>query len=63
MTDQYRKSGREVGPAILFFGCHSKDQDALYDSEMAEWESQGVVSVRYAFSQAPQDAKGAKHVQ
>jgi cytochrome P450/NADPH-cytochrome P450 reductase len=52
-----------VGTAILFYGCHSAAEDALYDDEMSAWQSQGVVSVRYAFSRAPADSKGCKHVQ
>lgn len=48
---------------MLFFGCHSKNEDALYDAEMAQWEAEGVVSVRYAFSRAPEESKGAKYVQ
>jgi cytochrome P450/NADPH-cytochrome P450 reductase len=58
-----RASGREVGPAVLYYGCHSKDSDALYDSELTTWESEGVVSVRCAFSRSPSDSNGCKYVQ
>jgi hypothetical protein len=58
-----RASGRDVGEAILFYGCHSKEADALYDTELTQWEKEGVVSVRHAFSRSPQESKGCKHVQ
>ena len=58
-----RASGRDVGEAILFYGCHSKEADALYDTELTKWEKQGVVSIRHAFSRSPSDSMGCKHVQ
>ncbi|KAJ9093885.1 hypothetical protein QFC21_006258 [Naganishia friedmannii] len=58
-----KASGREVGPALLFYGCHSPDTDLLYDQEMVEWQRQGVVSVRHAFSRAPAESEGCKYVQ
>jgi hypothetical protein len=58
-----RASGRDVGEAILFYGCHSKEADALYGTELTQWEKDGVVSMRHAFSRSPQESKGCKHVQ
>lgn len=58
-----RAAGREVGLALLFYGCHSPDTDLLYDAEMAEWQKQGVVEVRRAFSKAPEQSQGCRHVQ
>ena len=58
-----RKAGRNVGTAILVYGCHSSEQDALYDQEIAQWEAEGVVSVRYAFSRDAEKSHGCKHVQ
>jgi cytochrome P450/NADPH-cytochrome P450 reductase len=58
-----RQAGRDVGPALLFYGCHDPESDLLYDKEMQEWEAQGVVSVRHAFSRAPDKSKGCKYVQ
>jgi len=58
-----RASGRDVGQAILFYGCHSKEADALYDTELTKWEKEGVVSIRHAFSRSPSDSMGCKHVQ
>lgn len=58
-----RAGGREVGPALLFYGCHSPDTDLLYDAEMAEWQKQGVVKIRHAFSRANEQSEGCKYVQ
>ena len=58
-----RASGRDVGEAILFYGCHSKEADALYYTDLTKWEEEGVVSVRYAFSRSAQESKGCKHIQ
>jgi cytochrome P450 / NADPH-cytochrome P450 reductase len=43
------------GPALLFFGCDAPDVDLLYADELSSWEAQGIVSVRPAFSEAPED--------
>jgi cytochrome P450/NADPH-cytochrome P450 reductase len=50
-----RAEGVTPAPTLLFFGCDAPDVDLLYADELAEWEQQGVVSVRTAFSAAPQD--------
>ena len=47
-------SGQAVGPALLFFGCDHPDVDYLYRDEFRAWEAAGVVSVRPAFSSAPE---------
>jgi cytochrome P450/NADPH-cytochrome P450 reductase len=58
-----RASGREVGQAVLYYGCHSRESDALYDQELSRWEQEGVVSVRHTFSRSPLNSKGCKYVQ
>lgn len=58
-----RSSGRKIGKTMLFYGCRSPETDALYDEEMAEWQRQGVVTVRYAFSQSPEQSEGCKYAQ
>lgn len=58
-----KASGRDVGKTLLFYGCHSRSTDLLYDDEMAQWEQDGVVEVRHAFSRAPQDSQGCKYAQ
>lgn len=42
-------------PAVLFFGCDHPDVDYLYRSELEEWEKQGLVRMRPAFTFAPED--------
>lgn len=46
--------GEKLAPALLFFGCAGPNIDFLYKDELQEWEQQGVVSVRPAFSREPQ---------
>ena len=53
--------GVQPAPALLFFGCDHPDVDFLYRDELAEWEKQGLVSVRPAFTRAPEI--GGKYVQ
>lgn len=50
-----RSGGREVGEALLFFGVDHPDVDYLYREELEQWQAEGVVDVRPAFSQAPED--------
>lgn len=59
-----KQSGREVAPALLFFGCRSPQDDFLYaDAELGEWIKLGVVDVRPAFSRSPDQSNGCKYVQ
>ena len=59
-----KKGGREVGEALLFFGCRNPKEDFLYsDSDLKEWEELGVVKVRPAFSRATAESLGCKYVQ
>ena len=48
-----KAGGREVGPALLFFGVDHPKVDYLYKDELAAWQEQGVVEVHPAFSKAP----------
>ncbi|KAI0805974.1 hypothetical protein BC629DRAFT_1590402 [Irpex lacteus] len=59
-----KKGGRDVGEALLFFGCRNPKEDFLYsDSDLKEWEELGVVKVRPAFSRASAESLGCKYVQ
>ena len=62
--DQTAKS-TVLAPALLFFGNRSSHTDRLYAAEIDKWVKDGVVDVRYAFSQEPEHelAKGCKYVQ
>jgi cytochrome P450/NADPH-cytochrome P450 reductase len=53
--------GTKPAPALLFFGCRHPDVDFLYKDELTAWEQQGLVSVRSAFTLAPEI--GGKFVQ
>ena len=48
--------------AVLFIGCRSQTRDRLYADELDEWVKQGAVSIKYAFSQEPEESKGCKYV-
>lgn len=50
-----------LAPALLFFGCDHPDVDYLYKDELAQWEQSGIVSIRPAFTFAPEI--GGKFVQ
>ncbi|KAL2813045.1 cytochrome P450 [Aspergillus cavernicola] len=56
------EQNRELAPALLFFGCRAPGQDDLYRSQLEEWQQQGVVDVRWAFSRAADNSKGCEHV-
>ena len=56
-------AGRDLAPALLFFGCRDPDVDDLYASELARWEELGAVEVRRAYSRAADRAQGCKYVQ
>lgn len=56
-------AGRPLAPALLFYGCHSQDTDALYSSSLERWEKLGAVSVHYAFSRTPEKSEDCKYVQ
>jgi len=42
--------GREVGPALLFFGCRHPRQDFIYQDELEAFAARGIVSLSCAFS-------------
>ncbi|KAF5001118.1 hypothetical protein FGRMN_1229 [Fusarium graminum] len=58
-----KEGGQQVGPALLFYGCNSGDEDDMYRDEFDTWEKAGVVSVRRAYSAAPEDSHGCVFVQ
>ncbi|KAJ6011705.1 hypothetical protein N7522_002060 [Penicillium canescens] len=59
------QQGKPLAKALLFFGCRGPHLDDLYDEELSEFESAGVVKVRRAYSKAPDHylAKGCRYVQ
>ncbi|KAK6531769.1 hypothetical protein TWF694_002938 [Orbilia ellipsospora] len=55
-------AGRELAPAMLFFGCKHPEKDSLYPEELKKWAEMGAVDVRFSYSQAPELSEGCKHV-
>ncbi|KAG6442565.1 hypothetical protein O3G_MSEX002457 [Manduca sexta] len=45
-----RANGKEVGDNILYFGCRHRDQDYIYKEELEEFEKNGDVQLKLAFS-------------
>lgn len=56
-------NGNDVGPAMLFYGLNSPDEDDMYREEFEKWEAAGVVSVHRAYTHKSQESGGAKYVQ
>jgi cytochrome P450/NADPH-cytochrome P450 reductase len=42
--------GKDIGPAMLFFGCRHPDQDFIYKSELEQFAKDGVTDLFVAFS-------------
>ncbi|EFE36292.1 cytochrome P450 oxidoreductase OrdA-like, putative [Trichophyton benhamiae CBS 112371] len=57
------QAGRKVAPAYLFIGCRHPERDALFKDELQKWETDGVVTVFYAFSAASEQSKHCRYVQ
>ncbi len=45
-----KAQSRQLGPAMLFFGCRHPDQDFIYADELKEHASAGIVDLHVAFS-------------
>ncbi|OLZ74441.1 reductase [Streptomyces sp. IMTB 2501] len=56
-----RATGAELPPALLYFGCDAPDADFLHAGELRAAEAAGALSLRPAFSAAPEN--GAAFVQ
>ncbi|KUL41871.1 cytochrome P450 [Streptomyces regalis] len=50
-----RAAGAELAPGLCYFGCDAPDADFLHAEELRAAEAAGAVSLRPAFSAAPQD--------
>ncbi|KAL3421663.1 bifunctional P-450/NADPH-P450 reductase [Phlyctema vagabunda] len=57
------EAGRKLAPAYLFIGCKHPNKDKLFETELTQWEKDGVVSLFYAFSEATELSKGCRYVQ
>ncbi|THY18852.1 putative P450 monooxygenase [Aureobasidium pullulans] len=58
-----KAGGIKTGPALLFYGCNHPGEDDMYKEEFEKWEEQGVISVRRAYTHAPEASEGCKYVQ
>lgn len=58
-----KAAGRSLAEAHLFIGCQHPDKDALFKSELEQWEKDGIVKVYYAFSKSKDSSCGARYVQ
>lgn len=58
-----KRTGAEIGPSLLFYGLNAPDEDDMYREAFDEWEKQGVVSVRRAFTLKAEASEGCKFVQ
>ncbi|KAK1996528.1 cytochrome P450 [Colletotrichum falcatum] len=56
-------AGRQLAPAILFFGCRDPAADDLYRQEFDKWEAAGAVRIYRAYSRRPDASGGCKYVQ
>ncbi|EFQ31577.1 cytochrome P450 [Colletotrichum graminicola M1.001] len=56
-------NGRQLAPAILFFGCRHPLADDLYRDEFDKWEAAGAVKMYRAYSRKPDASSGCKYVQ
>ncbi|KAH7039871.1 cytochrome P450 [Microdochium trichocladiopsis] len=50
----------KLAPAVLYYGCRGPGLDDIYASELAAWEAQGVVSIRWAYSRCPEKGFGGR---
>lgn len=45
-----KKAGKQIGTALLFFGCRHPEEDFLYRKELEAFEREGVMKLYTAFS-------------
>ncbi len=53
-------AGRDLAPALLFFGCRGPAVDDLYRSEFDKWAAMGAVDVRRAYSRTDLEKLGGR---
>ena len=56
-----KAQGKPVGPTLLYFGCRNKSKDYIYQSELEEWESDGVLTLFTAFSRDQAEKRYVTH--
>lgn len=63
---QYRaylkRSGKEIGPVVLYFGCRYSKKDYLYGDELCAFAEEGVISdLKIAFSRDQKEKFYVQH--
>jgi NADPH-ferrihemoprotein reductase len=54
--------GAQLGPALLYFGCRRREQDYIYQQELAAYEQAGVISrLSVAFSREQAEKEYVQH--
>lgn len=57
-------SGQNVGEMVLFYGCRAPGHDFLYSNDdLKEWQEQGILQIKPAFSRDVERSDGNKYVQ
>ena len=52
----------QLGPALLYFGCRRREQDYIYQQELAAYEEAGIISrLSVAFSREKADKEYVQH--
>ena len=51
-----------LGPALFYYGCRDFEKDYMYADELGEWERQGAVEMRPAFSRRGPGPESYKYV-
>lgn len=51
------KQGKDLGAAHLYFGCRNPEHDYLYQEELEQAETDGIVTLHTAFSRCPGQKK------
>ncbi|MCP3032562.1 bifunctional cytochrome P450/NADPH--P450 reductase [Halobacillus sp. A1] len=57
-----QQEGKTLGSAHLYFGCRHPEQDFLYEKELKEAESLGLIELHSAFSRQDQEKVYVQHL-
>ena len=55
-------AGQKLGPALLFFGCRDRKKDYIYEQELCQYLSDGVLTgLHVAFSREKAEKDYVQH--
>lgn len=60
--DLARRDGKTVGETVLYFGCRKRTEDYLYDTELEQYERDGTLTLRAAFSRDQPEKRYVTHL-